>query len=255
MEAWKVFFATALGAGVGSLVALEVSAMFWWIGLIAGGLTGYLSYEWRAVLAAIPAAYRATRNRQPDEWWKAVWRGMYNGVLGFYLSCLLMGIEDFYRWLRGIELLAPTDLLNILLLNTFLCIFVGGFLYLSGWSKNYHTQDDLDAYKKILYLFAPPIVLFWHLPRGMWWMISRAPRATMIFARFLRDFMWQIFLRIHSERRLICAADAMLGAAVGYSAGSALIGAVAGGIFGVVNYAVVTERWLKPKGFLPIRTE
>lgn len=59
----KVFIASALGAFIGSLVALQLNAYLWWLGLIAGGLVGYLSYEFKAVLRAIPVAWHAASQR------------------------------------------------------------------------------------------------------------------------------------------------------------------------------------------------
>jgi len=41
--------------------------------------------------------------------------------------------------------------------------------------------------------------------------------------------------------------DAMLGTVVGYFYGNALIGALAGGIFGVINFEIVSKRLLKLK--------
>ena len=59
-----------------------------------------------------------------------------------------------------------------------------------------------------------------------------------------------MFIRIHSDRRLISGVDALLGSAIGYFAGSAAVGALSGGILGIVNYAMITERWLKPHGYI-----
>lgn len=70
--------------------------------------------------------------------------------------------------------------------------------------------------------------------------------------RFLRRFTWQLFIRIHSQERLICGVDALLGAAVGYLAGSALVGALVGGVLGVINYELVTRRWLIPHGYVTL---
>ncbi|MDP2638903.1 MAG: hypothetical protein Q8P06_01905 [Candidatus Azambacteria bacterium] len=42
-------------------VALTVNLMFWWLGIIAGFAGGYLAYEFREVLRAIPVAWSATR--------------------------------------------------------------------------------------------------------------------------------------------------------------------------------------------------
>ena len=53
--------------------------------------------------------------------------------------------------------------------------------------------------------------------------------------------------------RLLCGIDAMLGAGIGYLAGSAIIGALDGGLVGVFNYAIVTELCLKRFGYIPIQ--
>jgi hypothetical protein len=52
----KIFVSCAFGAGIGTLVALEMHTYLWWIGLLVGGFTGYLSYEFKAVVYAIPRA-------------------------------------------------------------------------------------------------------------------------------------------------------------------------------------------------------
>jgi len=53
-----------------------------------------------------------------------------------------------------------------------------------------------------------------------------------------------VFIIIHSEIRLLCGVDAVIGAAAGYFTGSAIIGALAGGLIGVINYEIVSRRVL-----------
>lgn len=106
--------------------------------------------------------------------------------------------------------------------------------------------DKLVHVRQMVRVTFPPILYGWLLPRGIVWFIR-------VVSRFTARFIWQVFIRIHSEMRLLCMADAALGAAVGYFAGSAIIGALAGGVFGLVNYAVVTKRVLEPRGLLPAR--
>lgn len=261
----RVFLACAIGAGIGSLVALEMARAFWWIGLLVGGLTGYLSYEWRAVLRAIPAAYRAARGWQsePFFWPYTGWTMLLIASVIFDIF-LIVGIPQVAV---GNELPSPLALLVIYgSMTTVVAALVisasGAIGVATGSVEVAHRNSAIEAHRKGCYAFAPPLVLFWHLPRGIWWVARRLPRAMIVtvvgiargvvaFARFMKRFAWELFLRIHSEMRLLCGVDAMLGAAVGYFAGSAIIGALAGGIFGVLNYAIVTERWLKPKGYLP----
>jgi hypothetical protein len=61
----------------------------------------------------------------------------------------------------------------------------------------------------------------------------------------IRAFVFQVFVYIHSTRRTICFVDSTIGAVVGYCSGSAIIGALVGGMLGILNYELVTVRWLK----------
>ena len=58
-------------------------------------------------------------------------------------------------------------------------------------------------------------------------------------------FIAGVFVYVHSKRRTICFVDAALGAAIGYTFGSAIVGAVAGAVLGIINYEVISVRWLK----------
>lgn len=249
-ESWKVFLACALGAGIGSLVALELNQWLWWIGLIVGGLIGYFSYEWHAVVRAIPAAWKAT-----------------GGVGGLLMGCAAMGLAMMslvwaFFWvilpiviiggLAGGDLnSAPAWAVTIIALLCLMSVAVNFIVLILSLTPPIGA-DNSSPFEKALkanWRLFPLIVVFVHLPRGMHWLWGKAPR----FIRFCKCLGWEFFIRIHSERRLLCGFDAMLGAGVGYFAGSAIIGALAGGVFGLINYAVVTKRILEPHGFLSVR--
>ena len=57
-------------------------------------------------------------------------------------------------------------------------------------------------------------------------------------------FVKTVFILIHSEERLLCMIDAVIGAGIGYSFESALIGALVGGIIGVLNFEILSKRIL-----------
>jgi len=244
-EGWKVFSASALGAGLGSLVALEVASWLWWLGLVVGGLVGYLSYEFKAVLAAILKAYRAARGWRPNFYfWKcAVWWILV--AVSFFAWLVLTMLIDVARGISpGVGAVVALGVSGLFF----------GLAFPTIEAARSETTFAVAA-RRVTYWIFPPLVIFWHLPRGLWWIIRRIPRASLVFVRFVPRFAWQVFIRIHSEMRILCGTDAMLGAGVGYFAGSALLGALFGGLFGVVNYAFVTERWLRPRGYLPARAK
>ena len=58
-------------------------------------------------------------------------------------------------------------------------------------------------------------------------------------------FVKYLFVMILSEERLVCGLGATVGAGIGYFTGSVIMGALAGGIFGVFIYEIVSKRILK----------
>lgn len=68
METKKIAIGCFVGGVLCVAVALMCAPMFWWLGLLAGMAGGYLGYEFREVLWAIPIAWRKSR-RSVSTWW------------------------------------------------------------------------------------------------------------------------------------------------------------------------------------------
>lgn len=257
----NIFLASALGGAVGTLVALELNAVLWWLGMLAGGVVGYFSYEWKRVLAAVPAAYRAASGwqRQPS-YGKAVlvyfrgtvviWSWLVCGGVAFDLLSMSLKVD---KPVSGLLLgIGVTTLISLFL-------FLITCLMLCSSSERMLAQVVLSESQGFpeQWRYLAPYVLVWTLPRFLivstFRLIVWIPRAIRTGFAVAFRFGWQLFLRIHSEERLICGVDAALGAAAGYFAGSALIGAVAGGLIGLLNYRLVTLRWLVPAGYITLR--
>jgi len=60
METRKIAMACFVGGAICVIVALIFTPMFWWLGLIAGFVSGYLAYEFQEVLKSIPKAFTVT---------------------------------------------------------------------------------------------------------------------------------------------------------------------------------------------------
>ncbi len=237
-ESWKVFWACLIGAGLGAFVALESNHYFWWVGLLAGGLTGYLSYEWKKVVAAIPAAYKAARGWRPDV---NYWRAFGWGMITMLSICSWMYVLVFLAWVTRDSPANPMELLYCTYGIFPVSLFLGFVIALDK------APDSVIVGKMMTKATFPPIFLFWHIPRAIVYLVRNIPSIL----KFLRRFSWQMFLRIHSEMRLLCGIDALLGAGIGFFAGSVLVGALAGAAIGLVNYLVVTKGWLEPRGLVP----
>ncbi|MBX4205497.1 MAG: hypothetical protein KW788_04960 [Candidatus Doudnabacteria bacterium] len=131
-------------------------------------------------------------------------------------------------------------------------LIMHGFMGFAGLTMPARDRNDEIIYMPDGYAELNPLkVYLWHLPRGIFfavrWMVLGLPQALAFCLRavsFLKRFSVFLFREIHSDVRLLCACDASIGAAIGYFTGNAVIGGIAGGIFGVLNYEVVSKRLL-----------
>lgn len=86
----RIFIACAMGAGIEALIALQLQPYLLWIGLIAGGLVGYFSYDFKTVLMALKTAGQKTVHWRSDwQFWKAC----------PILQPVMWGIILTYSWL------------------------------------------------------------------------------------------------------------------------------------------------------------
>lgn len=267
----KIFGACALGAAVGTALALELAPYLWWVGMLVGGLVGYFTYEFREVLRAAQTAWKKTIAWRPFlPWWRVVGRTFAGSLI---LTTLLvvagtLGVIAF----KGNLDVYPTA-------------FAAAVLFSTVWSVATslnedtrlelklcrHTEEHINSlleqnrYQWLIAMVATAffsLILFlsyWDLvvTTMQWLSIGTVMLCGVVFAAYgavwlirrvipvLGRFFWAFFKLIHSDIRLLCAVDAALGTAAGYAAGSALVGALAGGTLGVVNYYLVSVCWLK----------
>ncbi|MFA5127878.1 MAG: hypothetical protein WC457_02635 [Patescibacteria group bacterium] len=243
----KVFVACLIGAGIGSLVALDISHAFWWVGLAVGGLAGYLSYEVRAVGRAMATAWKSFgwSTFRSIKIRARLWR-----LLGFLMAVVwfALPVVSYYWKFTGL----------VVLITSLLCIC--GALYTLAWftlpfyvlSNYYSWHDECDEYNDS-YDCSRRLVLTWSLPAIIYHFLRVTTRVVCLAPKSIFRFVRFVFLQIHSDIRLLCGVDSLLGAMTGYMIGSVIVGAVAGGILGVLNYVVVSKKILAPRGLVTIR--
>lgn len=125
-----------------------------------------------------------------------------------------------------------------------------------------NTEDSWTIFKFGNPIVLPFLLLFvavetaWEALKWCWQnrvrianaMISTA-NAVVTAACFVGSevklFVLRTFVYIHSERRTICFVDAALGSLAGFFFGSVAIGVVVGAMLGIINYELVSVRWLK----------
>ncbi|MBI4181988.1 MAG: hypothetical protein HY520_03405 [Candidatus Aenigmarchaeota archaeon] len=271
---FKVALACGLGGFIGSLVALEIAGPWWWLGMLAGAATAYLAYEFRRALAAIPPAWKSARGWQPD---RAYWKCFF--PMFFYAA----GVGLNWVILFGVLYLLPVgpdqanpnstaDILFVSISGSVLAIMFGltaandetpRATRLAKEGKHEEAAQILQSHRRRFIFWNPLAVLFWQIPRrivvvleltaiGIVLALKRTAIGIVRFPGFLlragkvlARFCWFLFREIHSDVRLLCAADAAWGTLAGFFSGNALIGFLVGGAVGLLNFLLVSVWWLK----------
>ncbi|MFH1668006.1 MAG: hypothetical protein ABH884_03230 [Candidatus Komeilibacteria bacterium] len=90
------------------------------------------------------------------------------------------------------------------------------------------------------------VMLLIRLPSKIVTISARICGAIMAIGIFTK----RLFIGIHSDERLLCMTDAVIGVTIGWYFQTAILGMIVGAVFGVLNYELISKRWLK---LVPIR--
>lgn len=252
----KVGLACGLGALVGTLVALALGA-HWWLGLFAGGIVGYLAFDLRAVLLAIPAAWRATAAIFPS-----INDLKLRMLIGFWLVCF---VTYFALWIGMVVLPIlrlftsswGSGLVGYGIVVGLFSVYFGLSAMISPQSgeemrwRGKKSLEELessfrDEVKTMIFEEFTPVVI----GRGVLFCIVRIPRAGLSVVRGICLFLWNLYLSIHSNLRVLCLVDSAIGTFLGYLLGSALAGGLIACVWGILNYEILAKRVLRT---VPVR--
>ncbi|MFA5188110.1 MAG: hypothetical protein WC460_01965 [Patescibacteria group bacterium] len=233
----KVVFACAFGAGIGAMIALQIGGYLWWIGTIVGAMVGYISFEFKAVISAPGLAWRKTiaykidRQKISKYLKKAFWIALLLGDVAAYGFAVAFAVP-LLKTCAHFPLVATYPHATCLILpipSIIWSVILGSHL----------AQGNEELGLKYTFIFFNPLyIIIFSLPAFLWF-------TALCMYGIIFPFCKTLFLQIHSDERLLCFFDAGIGAGIGYFAGHALIGAIAGGILGVLNYEVVSKILLK----------
>jgi len=96
METKKIAIACFLGAMICTAIALAFTPQYWWLGLLsgvaAGFITGYVSYDVKDVVLAMPRAWRQTVRHCRNGWYGS-------GRLIVKTALFLRGLAEAFWWL------------------------------------------------------------------------------------------------------------------------------------------------------------
>ena len=242
MKMPRIFIACFCGALIGGLIGLQFGYQL--IGPIVGSLIGYLAYDLKGAWASGVRAWNIAfvENREK-------WKNDISEI--FSVACLIFtGLCSIARsWIYATitaSIVLPANIVAIALLwggpDSFkTCDFQGCRASLAVLSLIclVATMSYCCSGKDgILKTFPNPIIGVWSCIRFEFGIVKSVVVNILVFIKVF-------FLLVHSNIRLLCACDAAFGAIIGYFCGNALVGALAGGVLGVINYEVVSVRLLK----------
>lgn len=257
-RSWKVFLAILLGGIIGGFVALEMHPYFWWVGMLVGGLVGYLAFDVREIVPAMKRAWaEKVAPRLPSREDVRVMFWVATVLFGMIFACLVV--------LAPYAIAAYCDISveNTLLFGLLPSIFLFGIMW-RGFSYYYsYYGEDLEARYpegttpgRTHAVYVNPLRIIFVYPFMTFVWLYRERREILawiggiIFAGFVMTIGLIIytFVYLYSNDRLVCMAFGTLGVAIGHLIGFGLIGVILGALiaatFGKVTHEIISVRLL-----------
>jgi len=248
----KIVVSCVIGAWVGAKLAIQINQYnqwLWWTGLLVGGFIAYAVYEFKQVILVIPKAWEiAVTHRPRKKHWEPfivrtkdfVFTTFIISLLIFSLACSLLPFVWFVA--PGIEQQAIAIIL-FAGLSISIAFFTAATLIpeISSEKLREDRKKELRGFLRLSKKYNCILLYFYWLPKALIWTFKRLPVAARTIIQFIK--IW--FVLVHSRDRLLCMIDALIGGAIGFFCGSANIGLIAGGLFGLVNYEIISRRVLK----------
>lgn len=241
----RIAIACLVGGILGATLALHFNAYLWWAGILLGGLAGYLICDIKQVAQAVQKAWKlivVTELHLPKRD-KIIEDLKHFGIL--FLGVMVMVLVLV---LIGASWVLPISMVGVSGFASFKSLFIASiivgciavFCGCATAEKILGYDDNEGRFFRFVLISTNSFAIFFYLvPMGLIRLGRRIPD------RILSRFVAKVFVLIHSDFRLLCMTDAALGALIGYTVASPLVGGIAGAILGVANYWLVSVRWLK----------
>ncbi|RJO59682.1 hypothetical protein C4546_01175 [Candidatus Parcubacteria bacterium] len=283
----RVFLACFCGAFIGALIALKVNLDFWWLGLLVGGLTGYMTYDFKQVMVMVPKAFKLFKQvllrdcaeeldlirayLKPSHAFSHIALVLLGIIFALLLSAGEMRIDadadgKFFKLLGlAVGFLSVTPIFFM-----FFYFLIAGLAFLGArymekvyWYPYSETKirarsiaidldkaglqmADINYRNAFRWVVKGSVYAVWFSFKFIFWLgwkflflgIYYTAKAIFVGTRYL-------FKTIHSDMRLLCGIDAALGALIGFYFENPVLGAVIGGLIGVLNYELISKRLLR----------
>ncbi len=254
METKKIAVACFVSGALCCFIALMVSPPYWWLATLAGIAGGYVGYEFREFLAAVPAAARTVlreggyaanrlkgRVKELRVWFREPHPFFYlfATLLGLWMTVPTL-IPGFFLNSAG-EMIPPSVIVALAIVAFVLGVIACGvltapflFLALIGakarrcyWSpSDYWTDEEISAKARTGYRVVPTtykhiylfmVVGLWRVFRFSVWVIPKGlVLGALSFAVLCGKVAVRVLRLIHSEKRVLCAVHGTLGGTLSY---------------------------------------
>jgi hypothetical protein len=264
----NIALACGLGALIGTALALDLAKRFAWniwavvIGALVGGIIGWIvcgpREVWRQLRRSLSeeSGLRAFLFQKVED--KTVRAGtVYGswGLIGSLFCCTYVMVGSRFPLLDMVAGIIPGMGFGIVGYMAFRTTL---FLTLAFFEVN---ESRFALVERFLWDSTLEISEKW--PEGSFMLLNPVSLGlqvayNLVLLVLVLGFLvvqkgpgiaWRVskktFVSVHSDVRLICFVDAVIGAFVGYHYGSAAFGALTGAALGVVNYWFVSIKWLK----------
>jgi len=274
METKKIAIACFVGAAIGTVIALSVAPLFWWLGMLAGFGAGYLCYDLKEVREKAPIAWTAARkgSRYSLDWLKRP-----HPFLCLYLMTIPALVSVSVKLLPWREdLLFREKIVFAFILgaiSTFMITMIVAILvekeaerkrcfWQPSLSRIWTNKEITAMIEKGYTQICPNYrniygLLLTGLKHLVWGAIENTPKVLkgigielFYILRFLlwdlwvfmARFFWILLKLIHSQKRVLCGIDSAIGVFVTYlllgtkavTPGQQVMVVICGGIIGAV---------------------
>ncbi|MFA6428427.1 MAG: hypothetical protein WCW02_02675 [Candidatus Buchananbacteria bacterium] len=237
----KIFVACFSGGIIGGLVALQLHPEIWWLGMVVGFLTGYLTYDFKQVISAvkyvgksyIPAYFRTLPIRYKFFKYALVAVAtIYNGIMA---GCIIMyGLIGLAAPSQPKVLKTIMELAEMVIaMNSAPLILVAIFSLVGSFPHFSEIKDAKRRAKEINPIAITKSCVRWGLK-----IARNTPEffnKCLTFIKIFCQIITKVFRIIHSDNRLICGVYSAIAASICFFTGNALIGALIGAVLGVIS--------------------
>ena len=248
-----------IGAIIGKQIGKQISPDFWWVGILVGAIIGgvisYLTYDLKQIIEAIPKAWDKTikylkpiKNHKTRAEKIIIKRKLFYSLVSFsnFITCftymvlfasilkavfpndgekytIYSSINSNLSWFYSLVVLA--------VVASILYFFMTGRNFFRGNRWKIEKENFLFQIRNINVIVIP-FTAAYYLCKGVIYVVPRMPKAIMFAFQFMWNFLKQLLIQVHSEKRLLCLLGGFTFSAIGILFDSPIIFALVGFVAG-----------------------